>query len=245
MKLAQEYIGNLSSSNDVDYYKFEVPNDGNVTITLRHDDLELSSSSKSYWNVFLYSQDDPSYSPHSFSLEGDSSPDSIQEGIPAGTYFIKITKSNNYSSAQYYLKVGSDTRMIILDSPKNPGRIGPENVITIRWTTTGALPDDKILISMKRDLVPASVTVPDNIDWYRFTEHGSDNSDDGEETVTIPSELAPGADWRFYVGYDGIDIWNPSETFQYNLSIVGDVNGDGEIGLEEAIHALQVVAGIK
>ncbi len=244
MELNQEYIGNLSSANDVDYYRFEVLNDGNVTITLRHDDLNLSSSPNSYWKVYLYSQNSTSDSLRSFSLEGNSSPDSVQEGIPAGTYFVKII-DHSYSSAQYYLKVGSDTKMIILDSPKNPGRIGPEDVITIKWTTTGALPDDKILISMKRDVVPVSVIVPDNIDWYRFTEHGSGNSDDGEETVTIPSELAPGADWRFYVGYDGIDIWNSSETFQYNLSTVGDVNGDGVIGLEEAIHALQVVAGIK
>ena len=27
--------------------------------------------------------------------------------------------------------------------------------------------------------------------------------------------------------------------------VVGDVNGDGKVGLEEAVHALQVTAGIK
>ena len=103
---------------------------------------------------------------------------------------------------------------ISLDSPKNPVSVTPGEIISIRWTTTGASPQDRILISMKRDSVPESVTVPDNVNWYRFTEHCSDNSDDGEETVVVPLGLTQASDWRFYVGYDGINIWDPSETFQ-------------------------------
>ena len=110
----------------------------------------------------------------------------------------------------------ASSKTISLDSPKNPTSVTPGEIITIRWTTTGASPQDRIIISMKRDSVPESVTVPDNVNWYRFTEHSSDNSDDGEETVVVPFGLPQASDWRFYVGYDGINIWHPSETFQLN-----------------------------
>lgn len=48
---------------------------------------------------------------------------------------------------------------------------------------------------------------------------------------------------NLYVGtrnlVTGCDLWKMS----YDLA--GDINGDGRIGLEEAIHALQVVSGVK
>jgi hypothetical protein len=66
-----------------------------------------------------------------------------------------------------------------------------------------------MVLAMKRDIVPASVTEPDGVNWFRFTT-GTPN--DGSEVVTIPEGIAFASDWRFYVrhvasgAFDGSDF---------------------------------------
>ncbi len=107
--------------------------------------------------------------------------------------------------------------------------------IVITWITTGISEDDTMVVSMKRDSVPESVTVPDNVNWFRFTEHGADGRNDGTEPVTIPRGVAEANDWRFYVRHAASGIYGTANTtFTYAVSL-----NDDEASAERIFNAAE------
>jgi len=118
INLGQEYTGNLSSSSDTDYYKFQLPNDGNVAVTLRHQDSGISTSTSTYWRGYLYVEGDLSNALHIVYLKGTPNTATIQEGLPAGTYYLKII-DYSYSPAQYHLKVDFEASDYYEKSPNH------------------------------------------------------------------------------------------------------------------------------
>ncbi|PID43057.1 MAG: hypothetical protein CSB48_07090 [Proteobacteria bacterium] len=87
--------------------------------------------------------------------------------------------------------------------------------VTLVWAGNGA-GDKQVVLSMKRDSVPATRNEPlaDDKDWYQFT---IDTPNDGTELVTIPAGLNQADDWRFHVGYAGTSIASSATaTFTYD-----------------------------
>ncbi|MBU0674096.1 MAG: hypothetical protein KJ950_05595 [Proteobacteria bacterium] len=110
----------------------------------------------------------------------------------------------------------SEPTTIVLTSPNVSQSFNSESRTYLTWSTTGAFLSDRVVISMKRGSVAADVTVPDNVNWYRFTEHGASTSNDGHEIVTIPPGLTEANDWRFYVRIEAADVWDASDaSFTY------------------------------
>lgn len=77
-----------------------------------------------------------------------------------------------------------------------PIRIGEE--ITVTWESSGTNPDDKMIISMRR-ISSEKLSEPDDKDWFRFTSHGADTSNDGSEILIIPETLTPAEDWQLCI----------------------------------------------
>ncbi len=117
------------------------------------------------------------------------------------------------------------TPTITLTAPSTSSTFHPEDPLTIQWTSTNTDPADSMVLAMKRDSVPPSVTTPDDVNWARFT---TDTPNDGSELVTIPQGVAFATDWRFYVrhdasgAYDGTDITftvEPTPTADLSVSL--------------------------
>ena len=73
------------------------------------------------------------------------------------------------------------------------------------------------------------------------------------DTVSMVSApcLVPAADALFFVGtYNldgtGHDVWKiPADEYSLASWLTGDINGDGKVGLEDAVNTLQIVSGLK
>ena len=102
IEFGREYTDNLASREDIDYYRFDLPANGNVVIAMQHDDTSLTSSG-AFWIGELSKLGSNSVL-HSIDLAGAPNSAFIQEGLPAGAYQIKVIR-HNYSPAQYHLKV--------------------------------------------------------------------------------------------------------------------------------------------
>lgn len=135
---------------------------------------------------------------------------------------------------------GYEEPAITLDAPQNPITVGPQDTVTIRWTTTDTSDSETIIISMKRDAVDAWETVPDDQNWYRFTSHGASSNDDGYEVVTIPAGLVEASDWRFYVRLNNeSEIWDSSSTFFYQYIV-----NKPQISVKGGFIKLDITGGI-
>ncbi|KPA11863.1 conserved hypothetical protein, secreted [Candidatus Magnetomorum sp. HK-1] len=104
-----------------------------------------------------------------------------------------------------------DPSKIKILSPNDTLTYEPGQEVTIRWSTLKKHSADKMILSMKRSSVSNTLIIPDNLNWYRFTEHGASTVNDGIETVLIPQNVIPGDDWHFYVRYNQSDIWDASD----------------------------------
>ncbi len=108
IELNQEESGQLSDFGvDTNYYKFELPSDGNIIISLRIEDSSVSFTST--WQGALYHEDDLNSELRELSFGGAYKTFSTQEGLPKGTYYLKIFCPIYgilvCSTATYYLEV--------------------------------------------------------------------------------------------------------------------------------------------
>ena len=98
-------FGNLSTSSDVDWYKFVLTEAGVAKIDFGHNDL---TSSNTYWRVWVYDSEGNGVTGSDiyYSFKGDGSGYTLPDlGLAAGTYYIKVS-SYNHSNSTYSLKVG-------------------------------------------------------------------------------------------------------------------------------------------
>lgn len=107
ISLDKWYHGALSSSTDVDFYKFTVSESGYSTISLKHTNL---ADSNAYYYVYLY---DSSFTQLTvFSSTGFEESKALEKyGLAKGTYYLKVTALDtknlaaNYSNEPYAVKV--------------------------------------------------------------------------------------------------------------------------------------------
>lgn len=92
--------GSIREDSDKDFYRFEIPQAGYVNFDFGHTYVD---SDWNYWNITLYNG---SYEKLiSRNADGKTlSRSYAMVGIPAGTYYVRVTK-DNWSDAAYNLKV--------------------------------------------------------------------------------------------------------------------------------------------
>jgi hypothetical protein len=98
MTLNKVYNGALQSSYDKDYYAFTLPADGNVT-------LSMQKSTKSSWDITLYSTNDHEYKTFStFKGPTASGLEERQIGLPKGTYIVEVEEGSSAADTPYALQ---------------------------------------------------------------------------------------------------------------------------------------------
>ena len=100
VNLNEQYYGALQYSDDVDWYKFTLPQDGYISMDFTHNYVEMD---RRYWRIDLYNS---LYSRlEKYDIGGKKvTYNSSQIGLPAGTYYLKIY-NDWYCDLEYGLKV--------------------------------------------------------------------------------------------------------------------------------------------
>lgn len=141
------YNGNLMSSSDEDWYSFTLDSPGYIGTSFSHGFINSSST---YWGLYLYSKNNLNSSIFDKWYEGNELNEVTDygTGLPAGTYYIKITdyysSDVNYSFKINY-SVSSNWEREENDSSSSA------NIITPGSYCNGNL------------------TRSDDEDWYKFT----------------------------------------------------------------------------
>lgn len=101
IKLGEKFYGSLMNKNDVDWYKFKVPENGEITLDFCHGYID---SSVSYWRVYLY--DPANEEIDRYLVPGNATEYHLDElDVDPGTYFIKVTGYDGYSDGDYSIKI--------------------------------------------------------------------------------------------------------------------------------------------
>lgn len=124
IKLNTTYGGNLDGTYDKDYYKFTLTKPGRIEVAFGHDIVDDGG-----WKIVLYSSNQETiYS--MLSEENDKLLTSAKLGLPAGTYYIAI--SRNYTcKIPYSLKV-SNTYTNVWEKELNDTKASADS---ITWGT--------------------------------------------------------------------------------------------------------------
>lgn len=173
--------GNLSSSKDVDWYKFTTTSDGYFNVVFTH---ELLSSSSDYWKVYLYDStavNNIDGTSSYYGVDGNANLTTNTFGVPAGTYYIKITK-DNYSGNNYNLKVNF--------APSND------------WEQENNNSKDSANIIQVNESINGSLSMNGDVDWYCFSI-----SSRCDIAITFNHEAIDSSStyWRIYI-YDNTGV---------------------------------------
>ena len=101
------YSGSIKDTNDLDFYKFTLKNDGVVTVSFSHDYVD---SSDTYWELWLLNSSQNEYLYQTYAGNISETQNSYEVGLPAGTYYIKVNDDNEnfhyrHSSKTYQFSV--------------------------------------------------------------------------------------------------------------------------------------------
>ena len=100
LELNTEYSANLAIKGDVDFFKFNLPANGNVVVSFKHE--EFSDNTHVHWNVYLYSETDIESPLGSMAIKATDKSTSFSTGIGVGTYLIKVTPQYSGRDIQYW-----------------------------------------------------------------------------------------------------------------------------------------------
>lgn len=168
--------GNLSSSSDVDWYKFTVSSDGYFYVTFNH---TVVHDSDTLWRIYFYDStavDQIDGNSSYFGVKGISNRTTSTFGISAGTYYIKITRgsSDDYSGVDYQLKVHYE--------------------VATDWETeynNSAGYADRIHLY---ESINATISTNGDIDWFKLTANAST-----EIQITLNHEIINDSSTLWYV----------------------------------------------
>ena len=98
----QQYYGSIKDYSDTDFYKFKLNSDSKVTINFQHSYIDSSSS---YWQLRLYKDNNSNDEIYYCYFEGNNkSQTTASLGLPKGTYYLRINKSN-FIDIDYKFKI--------------------------------------------------------------------------------------------------------------------------------------------
>ena len=98
------YCGNILSTSDVDFYKVTLEKGGKFSFDFSH---EVISSTDEYWRIRIYEEDGVTFYANVdtyWSVKGNADKNSLDYGIAAGTYYIKVEKGSKHSYTPYSIK---------------------------------------------------------------------------------------------------------------------------------------------
>ena len=115
VELDKIYSGNLARQKDVDYYQLDLEKPGNLKLQFN---LEKHLKKINYWTIDLISKQNKNNVLRTMKVRGGDNFKSVfQEGLSAGTYFVKISRSKGYSGSQYGLKFSHNASEYFESSP--------------------------------------------------------------------------------------------------------------------------------
>lgn len=203
------YYGSLCSYDDVDWYKFTVSSAGYISLGFVHDYIE---SSGGYWKAYLYNSGMIGLAVYSFS----GSITSYRQGnigVPAGTYYIKITNST-------YAPTGYGYNIKINYSSSNAW----EKEFNDSYNTGNP-------INVNKDFY-GSLCSSDDVDWYQFTLSNAGYISLSFEHDYIESS---GGYWKAYL-YNSGQVWLTSYSFAGSKTSYAQ----GNIGLPAGTYYLKI-----
>ncbi len=110
LSLNENMKGSLSDEDDVDFYKFEIPDDGKVSITFKHEYAKGSFTTDEaiLWKSQIYNAEGEnllvSENYDEYAGKNKEEQEGRTIGLPRGTYYLKV-ESDSYSGKEYMLKV--------------------------------------------------------------------------------------------------------------------------------------------
>jgi len=185
----QEYQENISSRSDVDYFKFQIYSPGNIVVKLSHE--TIMSSTATYWKAYLYNENTFDSHLNSLTLKGSNRISTFQEGLPIGTYYIKVTDIS-YSSDNYYLTIEFEPSDLYEKSPNDS--IATATEIDLNKEYTGNISSssdidyykfilnksDTVTISLSHETLSASTAT-----YWKIFLYGEDDIENAISTLTL------------------------------------------------------------
>lgn len=146
----QDYQGMLENSSDTDFYSFTLTQSGNVTVSMpRH--------SGSSWQVTVIDGEAATYKSFNTSYSNIvSGNESVEIGLPAGTYFVRIQDYTNTANTPYAFRVGFTPSELYEKEFNNS--LQTSNSINVNQTYKGTLQT-----SSDTDFYKFTLTQPGNI----------------------------------------------------------------------------------
>ncbi len=93
IKTNQSINGNIMDSGDVDYYAFNMPSDGYISLSLNH---AYINSDNTYWKVQLYRKSNGKLLHTAYYAGNETQGRSCRIGLPAGDYYACVLRNDSY-----------------------------------------------------------------------------------------------------------------------------------------------------
>ena len=96
--LDADWFGSLSANTDIDCFQFEMPAEGYLDVEFQH---EYVDNPVNLWKLQIMTDENEEYDSFGFvgDTEGTEKPSTAE--MPAGTYFVRVSKGDGYSSEDY------------------------------------------------------------------------------------------------------------------------------------------------
>ncbi|MDV2886346.1 S-layer homology domain-containing protein [Alkalihalophilus pseudofirmus] len=202
--LNNEYRGNLNSSADEDYYRFSLNEPGNITMSMPNDP-------NSAWYIYLYNSSGKEltyFNTKRGQFVTGSTSDEI--GLPAGTYYIRVSDSYDASKKPYLLNIQFEQSRFYEQELNNTTQ--DATVIDINYRYQGV------------------INTSNDTDFYRF-----DVDSPGSYTISIPNNEE--VSWGLTIWDQHGDIIDAFTTERG--SFISNVSSK-RVGLKKGTYYLQV-----
>lgn len=198
------HTGALADSSSANWYKFSLANAGYISLEFMHD-LVASGT----WKVCLYDANIEEMTSYSYTASQTKySHGNI--GVPAGTYYIKVSRVNDFSSANYQIKINY-MRSDIWESEFNDDYATADSINT-NVTYYGSL------------------CSTNDADWYKFTV-----SNAGYISLGFMHDLVASGTWKATL-YDT----NIVELSSYSYTASQTTYSHGNIGVPAGTYYIKI-----
>lgn len=225
IELNKEYTGNLQTDHDLDYFNFNIPSSGKVSVTFQHEKFDTTASC---WEIILYNDIDDSRLLNFYSSGLDTTMTSDFIRLPAGVYYLKI-KPFSYKSIDYKFTINYIAETDAFEKEPDNDFI-TANPILFSAAYTGNIQSEKdadfyrFSLTDNRPVMLLFIHAPLNssstywkVTFYRHDTDGSicsfymsGNLEKAQETTP---ELPPG---EYYIKITGFSYSNIDYTFSIN-----------------------------
>lgn len=149
IKLNSTYEGNIQTKDDIDYYKLNLTECGNVLVNFKHN--QISDDSTNYWNIAI-TNDKKTFT--TFVVSGNATNvNSVKLRLNPGNYYVKITPDNpdyRYNNEDYNISVSFESAGTKFEREENDTM------------------DKAMNISLNKSY-QGNLQASDDIDYYKFS----------------------------------------------------------------------------